>query len=210
MNSFLLLLLHFSISYCLLIEINDTRTKYCFNKKLTEPDKIKVNYLITSDKAEKLKVVFDSKELKKVLFHEEGKQSGEYKSESPLPKGTYTLCFYPQEKKVYHVSFELSSFLESGRIEEIAKDKDVKLMISDAIEIKQTFQVIEKNIKNSLDRTYRHNKTLDDIITSIKNLTLLKLSIIGILSVFQIIVIQRFFGPDKRVSTVKGAFSDGL
>ena len=210
MNSFLLLLLHFSISYCLLIEINDIRTKYCFNKKLTEPDKITVNYLITSDKAEKLKVVFNSKELKKVLFHEEGKQSGEYKSESPLPKGTYTLCFYPQEKKVYHVSFELSSFLESGRIEEIAKDKDVKLMISDAIEIKQTFQVIEKNIKNSLDRTYRHNKTLDDIITSIKNLTLLKLSIVGILSVFQIIVIQRFFGPDKRVSTVKGAFSDGL
>ena len=51
---------------------------------------------------------------------------------------------------------------------------------------------------------------LNDIISSIKNLTFFKLGIVFLLSVFQIIVIQKFFGPDKRVSSVKGAFSDGL
>ena len=77
-------------------------------------------------------------------------------------------------------------------------------------ELKASFQSFEKNFRFIVDRRTRHTTILTDIITSIKQLTFLKMAIILVLSVFQVIVIQRFFGPDKRVTTVKGAFSDGL
>ena len=77
-------------------------------------------------------------------------------------------------------------------------------------DIKKVFGDIETNLKYAIDRKSRHFNILNDIISSIKNLTFFKLGIVFLLSVFQIIVIQKFFGPDKRVSSVKGAFSDGL
>ena len=77
-------------------------------------------------------------------------------------------------------------------------------------DIKKVFQEIETNLKRGLDRKSRHFSILHDIIQSIKNFTFLKMAIVFLLSLFQIIVIQKFFGPDKRVSSVKGAFSDGL
>ena len=82
------------------------------------------------------------------------------------------------------------------------------MRLSDATEIQKTFQEIELNLKYTVDRKVQHTTILNDIINSIKNLTILKIVIVCLLSLFQVIVIQRFFGPDKRVSNIKGAFSD--
>ena len=83
-------------------------------------------------------------------------------------------------------------------------------MSTEVTDIRNVFQVIETNLKQGLDRKSRHLRILVDIIKSIKNLTFLKGLIVLLLTLFQIVVIQKFFGPDKRVTSVKGAFSDGL
>ena len=44
----------------------------------------------------------------------------------------------------------------------------------------------------------------------IKKITYLKIACIIFISVFQVYVLHKFLGPDKRVSRVKGAFQDGL
>lgn len=206
----LLLLLNLTMTSCLLLRIDSERDKYCFHKKLEEPDIIEVNFLVTSDTAEKLNVVFQKKDSQVPIFEYTDKQNGDYNSGRPLDKGEYTLCFYPKENKDYHISFDFSGYLESGRITEIAKDKEVKSVIGDTNEITKVFREIEKSLKYLVDRKYRHTTILKDIIKSIKNLTFLKIFVVGALSVFQVFVIQRFFGPDKRVSSVKGAFQDGL
>lgn len=205
-----LLLLTLTMTSCLLLRIDSERDKYCFHKKLEEPDIIEVNFLVTSDTAEKLNVVFQKKDSQVPIFEYNNKQNGDYNSGRPLPEGEYSLCFYPKDNKDFHISFEFSGYLESGRITKIAKDKEVKSVIEDANEITKVFREIEKSLKYLVDRKYRHTTILKDIIKSIKNLTFLKIFIVGILSVFQVFVIQRFFGPDKRVSSVKGAFQDGL
>ncbi len=48
------------------------------------------------------------------------------------------------------------------------------------------------------------------VINSVENLTILKFVVISLLSILQIFFIKRFFGPDKRVSKVKGADSTEL
>ena len=145
----------------------------------------------------------------KDLYVEKEAQNGEYKSEI-LPIGEYSLCFKSLESNEFFISFEFYSYNENGIVKELAQDKEVKQMSEGVNELKASFQSFEKNFRFIVDRRTRHTTILTDIITSIKQLTFLKMAIILVLSVFQVIVIQRFFGPDKRVTTVKGAFSDGL
>ena len=38
----------------------------------------------------------------------------------------------------------------------------------------------------------------------------MKIAVVAILSLLQVFIIRRFFGPDKRVSKVKGAYSSEL
>ena len=45
------------------------------------------------------------------------------------------------------------------------------------------------------------------MINSIKTLSYIKIGILILLSVFQIFVIQRYFGKDKRITKLPGAFS---
>ena len=45
------------------------------------------------------------------------------------------------------------------------------------------------------------------MITSIEKLSYAKIFILVLLSLFQILIIQRFFGKDKRVTKLPGAFS---
>lgn len=200
---------------CLAIEISSTllevtnKKDYCFYKDLTEPDTIRFTYIISSEKSEKVQIIFNQTSPQKNLYLENEAQNGEYKSDILLP-GEYVLCFISQESNNFYITFEFYSFIENGIVKELAHDQEVKQMSEGVNELKNSFQNFEKNFKFIVDRRSRHSKILNDIISSIKKLTFLKLGIIVILSVFQVIVIQRFFGPDKRVTSVKGAFSDGL
>ena len=72
------------------------------------------------------------------------------------------------------------------------------------------FTEIENNARHINDRRFRHSKILSKIIKSIDDLTLMKIAVVAILSLLQVFIIRRFFGPDKRVSKVKGAYSTEL
>ena len=192
-----------------LLKISSSKSEYCFYKDILEEDTIHLNFIISSEQSEKVEVVFKSSGDGKDLYVEKEAQNGEYKSEI-LPIGEYSLCFKSLESNEFFISFEFYSHNENGIVKELAQDKEVKQMSEGVNELKASFQSFEKNFRFIVDRRTRHTTILTDIITSIKQLTFLKMAIILVLSVFQVIVIQRFFGPDKRVTTVKGAFSDGL
>lgn len=192
-----------------LLQISSSKSEYCFYKDLLEADTIHLNYIISSEQSERVEVYFNSTADGKALYVEKEAQNGEYKSEI-LPMGEYSLCFKSLESNQFFISFEFYSYNENGIVKELAQDKEVKQMNEGVNELKASFQSFEKNFRFIVDRRTRHTAILTDIIASIKQLTFLKMAIILVLSVFQVIVIQRFFGPDKRVTTVKGAFSDGL
>lgn len=200
------------LSLSLMVKIDGIKDKYCFYKKIYDEEKINLSFMVSSEKKEELNVYFMNEDSRKTIFETDyQQQSGEYKDKAPLPAGRYSLCFYPRDRNVYFISFELySQFEGASAFKELANDKEFKKMSSEVIDIRNVFQVIETNLKQGLDRKSRHLKILVDIINSIKNLTFLKGLIVLLLSLFQIVVIQKIFGPDKRVTSVKGAFSDGL
>lgn len=201
-----------SFSLSLMVKIDSSQSKYCFKKKLYTEEQINLNFLVSSEKQEELDVKFINEDKGNILFQTlNDDQSGWYQSPRPLPSGNYSLCFYPKNKDEYFITFELYDLFDGAKgLKELAKDKEFKKMGSEVGDIKKIFGDIETNLKYAIDRKSRHFNILNDIISSIKNLTFFKLGIVFLLSVFQIIVIQKFFGPDKRVSSVKGAFSDGL
>ena len=71
----------------------------------------------------------------------------------------------------------------------------------DEINLKMT--TLENNAHNLLNRKFTHFLYLSDYIREIKILTLIKILIVAIVSIFQIYVIQKMFGDDKRLSKIK-------
>lgn len=206
----LFLLSFLSFTSSLLLKIDHRRKEYCFRKTLLEDDKLQMSFIVSSDKSEKINVKLTNEKTGSVLFQSIGQQNGEFKSPTTLKEGKYMLCFLPQDRSTYFVSFDFNSYLETGMVNDLAKDKEVQLMVDDIREIKNVFEEIEKQMRYTNDRKFRHTTILKDIIRGLKNLTTLKVVIVGVFSVFQVFIIQKFFGPDKRVSTVKGAFSNNV
>ena len=65
------------------------------------------------------------------------------------------------------------------------------------------YLMIEKNLKFIADRRNHHHTILQDVASSIKTISNIKILIIISLSLFQIFIVTKFFGTDKRVSTIK-------
>ena len=74
-------------------------------------------------------------------------------------------------------------------------------------QLKLAINDFDKNLGFLADRRSRHHIILTDMINSIKTLSYIKIGILILLSVFQIFVIQRYFGKDKRITKLPGAFS---
>ena len=198
------------LSQSLLVKVTGKKEIHCFKKNFLDDDTVTMSYMVVSEKPEKVKVVFYKVETNETLFIKESDQTGEYKNETPLTGGEYKLCFYPKYNNEFYISFELVSLYENGSMKDLAADKEVKQINENIKEISGLFGKIEQNLRYIVDRKYRHTTILNGIVDSVKKLTFLKVAIIGLLSVLQIFIVQRFFGPDKRVSNVKGAFSDKL
>ena len=199
-------LLHFISP--LMLEMSKKKLQHCYTKTLKKPDNLYFSFLVSSFQKKTLTVVFTDMQTKRQIY--KGINATiEYKSEI-LPQGDYQLCFQSTDKSVFLVSFQFYSFSENGIIKELALDKEVKYMIQGVNELKESFHSFEKNFKYIVDRRTKHNQILNDIISSVKNLTLLKIFVVLFLSIFQVFIIEKFFGPDKRVSSVKGAFSEKL
>ena len=209
-NSKLLIILSIIISISSLkVKINGKQKDYCFTKTIYETeDTMKIFFLISSGKTEQVNVTFKNKD-GKILYQEVTRQRGEYQTDV-LPSGEYTLCFSPRNTNEYYISFDMQIAGDSTVTKDLAKDKEVKGIKNGVVDLEKLFNDFEKNLKFIVDRRNHHHTILKDVVGSIKTISAIKILIIISLSLFQVFIITKFFGTDKRVSTVKAGSKDIL
>ena len=190
-----------SSSKALKVKINGRQKDYCFTKSIYEnEDTMKIFFLISSGRTEQLNVTFKNKE-GKILYQEVTRQRGEYQTDV-LPQGDYTLCFSPRNNNQYYISFDMQLSSDSAVTKDLAKDKEVKGIKNGVLDLEKLFNDFEKNLKFIVDRRNHHHTILQDIVGSIKIISGIKILIIILLSIFQVFIITKFFGTNKRVSTI--------
>ena len=203
-------LIYFSFSFS--FNIPDTKEKYCFTKYIHKGDHITMSFMLTSAQKELIHATLtyqkEKNSIKEKIYEVNEKESGDYNSPNPTEEGYYELCFYSQKGKNLYVNMEFFTLYEEHDIKKVATDKEIKTINNDIKEIKDVVDKIESNARHLNTRKYNHLNVLKQYITSIKRLTYLKIFAVALLSLFQIYVVQKFFGPDKRVSTIKGVFSE--
>ena len=209
-NSNLLILFTLIISISSLkVKINGRQKDYCFTKTIYEnEDTMKIFFLVSSGKAEQINVTFKNQE-GKIIYQETTRQRGDYQSDV-LPSGDYTLCFSPRTSNEYYVSFDMQIAGESAVTKDLAKDKEVKGIKNGVLDLEKLFNDFEKNLKFIVDRRNHHHTILKDVVGSIKTISVIKILIIIVLSMFQVFIITKFFGTDKRVTTVKAGNKEFL
>ena len=209
-NSKLLIIFTLIISISSLkVKINGRQKDYCFTKTIYEnEDTMKIFFLVSSGKAEQINVTFKNQE-GKIIYQETTRQRGDYQSDV-LPSGDYTLCFSPRTSNEYYVSFDMQMAGESAVTKDLAKDKEVKGIKNGVLDLEKLFNDFEKNLKFIVDRRNHHHTILKDVVGSIKTISVIKILIIIILSMFQVFIITKFFGTDKRVTTVKAGNKEFL
>ena len=209
-NSKLLIIFILIISISSLkVKINGRQKDYCFTKTIYEnEDTMKIFFLVSSGKAEQINVTFKNQE-GKIIYQETTRQRGDYQSDV-LPSGDYTLCFSPRTSNEYYVSFDMQIAGESAVTKDLAKDKEVKGIKNGVLDLEKLFNDFEKNLKFIVDRRNHHHTILKDVVGSIKTISVIKILIIIVLSMFQVFIITKFFGTDKRVTTVKAGNKEFL
>ena len=196
-------------SNALKVKINGKQKDYCFTKTIYDvEDTIKIFFLISSGKTEQLNVIFKNKE-GKILYQEVTRQRGEYQSDV-LPQGDYTLCFSPRTNNQYYISFDIQLASDSSLTKDLAKDKEVKGIKNGVLDLEKLFNDFEKNLKFIVDRRNHHHSILEDVVGSIKKISAIKILIIILVSIFQVFIITKFFGSDKRVSAIRPGNKDIL
>ena len=196
------ILLTITFSTALKVKINGKQKDYCFTKSIYDvEDTIKIFFLISSGKTEQLNVIFKNKE-GKILYQEVTRQRGEYQSDV-LPQGDYTLCFSPRNSNQYYVSFDIQVASDSDLTKDLAKDKEVKGIKNGVLDLEKLFNDFEKNLKFIVDRRNHHHSILEDVVGSIKKISAIKILIIILVSIFQVFIITKFFGTNKRVRDIK-------
>ena len=207
-------LIYFSLSFS--FNIPDTKEKYCFSKYIQKGDHITMSFTVSSSQKELIHVTLtfqkDKNSIKQNIYEAKEKELDDYNSPEPTEEGYYELCFYSKKGKDLFVNMEFFTLYEEHDIKKIATDKEIKTINNDIKEVRDVVDKIESNARHLNTRKYNHLNILKQYITSIKRLTYLKIFAVALLSLFQIYVVQKFFGPNKRVSTIKGIFSgkDGI
>ena len=205
----IILFIIISSSKALKVKINGRQKDYCFTKSIYEnEDTMKIFFLISSGRTEQLNVTFKNKE-GKILYQEVTRQRGEYQTDV-LPQGDYTLCFSPRTSNQYYISFDMQLSSDSAVTKDLAKDKEVKGIKNGVLDLEKLFNDFEKNLKFIVDRRNHHHTILQDIVGSIKIISGIKILIIILLSIFQVFIITKFFGNNKRVSTIRPRDSKDL
>ena len=191
------------------VQISGYQRDYCFTRTIYETeDTMKISYLISSGKSEQVNITFKNKD-GKILYQEIYKQRGEYTTDV-LPSGDYTLCFSPRTTNQYYITFDMQVTGDSSVTKDLAKDKEVKRIKSGVIDLESLFNDFEKNLKFIVDRRNHHHSILKEVIGNIKTITFIKILVIISLSLFQVFIITKFFGTNKRVSTIKAGTKDLL
>ena len=199
------------VSYAngLKVKINGKQKDYCFIKSIYDvEDTIKIFFLISSGRTESVNVTFKNSD-GKILYQEVTRQRGEYQSDV-LPQGDYTLCFSPRTNNQYYISFDMQLSGDSAVTKDLAKDKEVKGIKNGVLDLEKLFNDFEKNLKFIVDRRNHHHSILEDGVGSIKKISAIKILIIILVSIFQVFIITKFFGSDKRVSAIRPGNKDIL
>ena len=200
--------LPFSLS--LQFKVSGEKQKYCFSKTINDNDIISFSYIVSAETSEPINVALTYLVDNKIIFKEEKEEGGSYRSEDGEKGGKYEVCFITNNDHKFYISFDFNTLGEGGNIQELAQDKDVQEMGVELQAVTGAFTEIENNARHINDRRFRHAKILRKIIKSLDDLTFMKIAVVAILSLLQVFIIRRFFGPDKRVSKVKGAYSTEL
>jgi hypothetical protein len=194
----------------LLFKVTGEKKEYCFGKIINEDDIISLTYVVSSESEENIKVSLIRLFNNEIIFEDNSTESGSYRSEQGEDGGKFELCFIPKTDNKFYISFDFYTLSEGGVISDLAQDKDVQEMGEELKAVTTAFTEIESNARHINDRRFRHTKILNRIIASVQNLTYVKIGVVIILSLLQSFIIQRFFRPEKRVTKIKGAFSNEL
>ena len=195
--------------YSFLYKISGKKDKYCFRKIIEENDTLSVSFVVSSENSDTIKVILTRLFNNEIIYIEDKTESGFFKSEKGEDGGKYELCFFPFSNNKFYISFEFYT-IEEENIKELAKDIDIQYMVEEFKAVNTAFTEIENNARHINDKRFRNTKILRKIINSVENWTIIKIIIISLLSILQVFIIRKFFGPDKRLSKVKGAYSTEL
>ena len=177
--------------------------EYCFFKTINSNDQfIFFNFASIGEKKEVVQAVLRQLTPERKVIHSLSQSEPGFYKTNPLQSGKYDLCFYPTSTNIFSINFNFYSS-EDGEFSNIATDTQFKVMKvkMDDINIKMT--TLENNAHNLVNTKFSHFLYLSDYIREIKFLTFIKILIVAIVSIFQIYVIQKMFGDDKRMSTIK-------
>lgn len=180
----------------------------CFKKYVKDNDKLTFSFVLSTDSKQTVNVELKEITTNTTLYFNGNIDKGHYRSNTPLKNGIYRLCFFASNKDKSMVSMEFYTLYEDSGIKALASDNQVKNIGKDIQEITSSFQTIVTNAKYLYDRRWSHLVNLRNIIGSIKIYTVLKFVVVAVLSGFQVYVIKKFFGEEKRVSNIKGGFSN--
>ena len=186
-----------------IFSLNQFFPQYCFFKTVeTDEQKITFNFQTIGEKKELINVTFTQiNPNKNEIYSAAFVESDEFISPN-LKKGKYNLCFIPNTKKEFKISFNFQT-LEDENMNNIATDSQLKNIAEKIKKIISGFNNLENNSNNLMSTKYTHLLYLGQYLKQIKNLTFAKIIIFGLIVLFQIYVIQKMFGEDKRTSQIK-------
>ena len=201
---FLYLLLCFGKINLFMINLNQYYPQYCFFKIIKEENqRIIFNYATIGEQKELINVTFTQITPKKnIIYSKFYLESDEYNSPE-LKHGKYNLCFIPNTKNEFKISFNFQTLEEDESMNSIATDTQLKSIVEKVKKIKKGFTNLESNSVNLMNMKYSHLSFLYKYLKQIKDLTFGKLLVISLITLFQIYVIQKMFGEDKRMKRIK-------
>ena len=187
-----------------LFSVNQLYPRYCFYKNIqTDNQNIIFNFATIGEKKELINVtLYQITPYKKEKYFNPFTELDEYISPN-LQKGKYNLCFIPNTKSEFKISFNFQTLEEDESMNSIATDTQLKSIVEKVKKIKKGFTNLESNSVNLMNMKYSHLSFLYKYLKQIKDLTFGKLLVISLVTLFQIYVIQKMFGEDKRMNRIK-------
>ena len=184
--------------------IQKYQREYCFFKYINSTNqRISYNFQTVGEKQERIDTILRQiTPNKKDIYSTSNTERGEFIT-NILNPGKYNLCFYPYSSNTFSVTFNFQTSEEEGDYKNVATDTSLKKVREKIDEIEKGMNNIYFDSNTLLTRRLFNFIYLNNYISQIKLLTFVKIGIVGLISLFQIYVIQKMFGEDKRMSKIK-------
>lgn len=204
-----LLLINLWMIKSILIRTDPRKAKYCYSKYIHLGNTINFSFVISADDDETVNVSLTDNnhasllELKESNAHDFRTQAG--------ASGNYHLCFFPRSQKEYYLSFEFFSNEEKGHTLDLAEDTNIHEMKNEVKDMAIMLEEMETNLKFILDRRTVHHHRMAETAKSLQNISFAKVLGVLLITIMQILIIQRFFGNIQRgKNNFTGSFEMGM